>query len=131
MDGEPRLLLWAFTEEERDTLNTLLARIGAPSAKAIRKNQAMVPLSKIIHQDKTGEISYDSAERVLLFYNIPQQGVMFLINFFKQQKLPACIYAVVTEHSMEWPFHQLLEHLIEERESFDERNVRESDQPGH
>ncbi len=130
MDGEPRLLLWAFTEEERDTLNTLLARIGAPSAKAIRKNQAMVPLSKIIHQDKTGEISYDSAERVLLFYNIPQQGVMFLINFFKQQKLPACIYAVVTEHSMEWPFHQLLEHLIEERESF-ERNVRESDQPGH
>ncbi len=130
MDGEPRLLLWAFTEEERDTLNTLLARIGAPSAKAIRKNQAMVPLSKIIHQDKTGEISYDSAERVLLFYNIPQQGVMFLINFFKQQKLPACIYAVVTEHSMEWPFHQLLEHLIEERESF-ERNIRESDQPGH
>jgi len=130
MDGQPRLLIWAYTEEEQRALNGLLTGIGAPPAVAIQKDQAMVSLREIIHDGKRGQKDYDSMEKALLFYNIPQQGVMFLINFFKQQKMPPCIYAVVTEHSMEWPLHQLLEHLIEERESI-ERNAGGSDQPGH
>jgi hypothetical protein len=48
-------------------------------------------------------------------------GVMFLINIFEQRDLPRPIYAVVTEHSIDWPFNELLEHLIEERNKMEKR----------
>lgn len=129
MDGEPRLLMWAYTPEEQEALNTLLAGIGAPPARAIEKNQGMVTLREIIHEGKTDPEELNSLEKVLLFYNVPQKGVMFLIDFFRQHPLPRPIYAVVTEHSMEWPFHKLLEHLIEERDSVEREREAKSAPP--
>ena len=60
----------------------------------------------------------------MLFYNIPQKGVLFLLNAFKQTDLPRPIYAVVTEHSINWPFDELLEHLVEERDRMEKKGAQ-------
>jgi hypothetical protein len=117
MDKEPRLLVWSYTEEEKEKLDAVLKEVEAPPAFTIKKDQGNLLLKEIIHTDKCSEEEFINDEKVLLFYNIPENGIVFLINLFKQKEMPRPIYAVVTEHSIEWPFSKLLEHLIKERET--------------
>jgi hypothetical protein len=117
MDKEPRLLVWNYTLEEKEKLDALLKEIGAPAASVIDADQGHLSLREIIHTDAHGPDHLDSDEKVLLFYNIPQKGVFLLINVFKKEGLPRPIYAVVTEHSIAWPFSKLLDHLISERDN--------------
>jgi hypothetical protein len=117
MHQEPRLLVWNYTTAEKQKLDGLLNEIGAPYAATIDHAQGYCSLRDIIDAQPPSGETFSSAEKVILFYNIPQQGVLFLINIFQQTDLPSPIYAVVTEHSINWPFNELLEHLVEERDS--------------
>lgn len=121
MDKEPRLLIWNYTPEEKERLDALLKETGAPSASAIDRTQGHLTLREIIHTNVQGRDRLESDEKVLLFYNIPQKGVFFLINAFRKADLPQPIYAVVTEHSIVWPFSKLLGHLIAERDTAEKR----------
>jgi hypothetical protein len=115
MDQAPRLLSWNYSSDEQKRLEEILKELGAPPVVAIERNQGHLPLREIIHTGNCCGKDFDSEEKVVLFYNIPQKGVFLLINVFKQKELPPSIYAVVTEHSIKWAFSDLLEHLIEER----------------
>lgn len=122
MDKEPRLLVWNYTDEEKQRLDALLQEIGAPCAVTIAPGQGHLLLREILAAEEgSGEV-LESEEKVVLFFNIVQKGVHFLINTFKQTELPRPIYAVVTEHSINWPFSELLEHLVQEREALSQRN---------
>jgi hypothetical protein len=123
MDKEPKLLVWNFTSEEKEKLDGLLKEIGAPPASTIESHQGHLSLREIIHNDGRGTDCLESAEKVLLFYNIPQKGVFFLIDVFKKAGLPHPIHAVVTEHSITWPFSKLLAHLIGERDMASKRSA--------
>jgi hypothetical protein len=116
MESQPKLLVWNYTTEEKDKLDSLLQQIGAPSAVTIDETQGYLTLHEIIEGKGPSNEAYISSEKVILFHDIPQKGVFFLINFLKQTDLPRPIFAVVTEHSINWPFHELLEHLVEERD---------------
>jgi hypothetical protein len=126
MDKEPRMLVWNYSLEEKSRLDAILEEIKAPPAAVIHKSQGHLTMREIIHSNAHSEQEFTSDEKVLLFYNIPQKGVMFLINTFKQVDLPRPIYAVVTEHSIEWPFNELLEHLVEERNKMQQLNAGRS-----
>ena len=121
MDKEPRLLVWSFTQEEKSKLDSVLAQVGAPSAVAIKEDQGHLTLQEIIDASKGPQKAFACAEKVIVFYNIPQKGIIFLIEAFKKTDLPRPIYAVVTEHSINWPFSYLVEHLIEEREKMEKK----------
>jgi hypothetical protein len=117
MDQPPRLLMWNYTDEEQERLATVLKEVGAPPASLIEKIQGNLALKEIIHSGGQCDEPLISDEKVLLFYNIPPKGVYFLLDVFKTKDLPRPIYAVVTEHSIHWPFSKLLEHLVEERDA--------------
>jgi len=117
MKGDPRLLVWNYSEEEKRSLDQCLENVGAPHAVTIRTNQGFLTIREIIHTKNISDKKFECSEKVLLFYNIPSKGVHFLINAFKSKNLPRPIYAVVTEHSINWPFSELVDHLIEERET--------------
>ena len=117
MNGDPRLLIWNFLPEEKNGLDVLLQKIGAPVAVAVTKCRGKLTLRDIIHSEAESEEEFSSEEKVVLFYNVPQNGVFFLIDVFKKAGLPTALYAVVTKHSIEWPFCELLEHLVRERDS--------------
>jgi hypothetical protein len=118
MDGAPRLLLWNYTEEELARVSQVLEEVKAPSAVPIRKDQGYLSLKEIIHTDNRAEQEFECDQKVVLFYNIPNKGMSFLIDLAKRKQLPAPIYASVTEHSIEWPFNELVEELVAEREAF-------------
>lgn len=121
MDGDPRLLVWNYTDEEKAALDRLLTDVQAPPAVTIEKAQGHLPLKDIIHTDNRADTDFECDEKIVLFYNIPPKGMSFLIDVAKKRPLPRPIYAAVTEHSIEWPFSELAEHLIEEREEFRKR----------
>ncbi len=118
MDGTPRLLLWNYSEEELTLVSQVLEAVKAPPAVPIRKDQGYLLLKEIIHTDKRAEQEFECDEKVILFYNIPNKGMSFLIDLAKRKQLPVSIYASVTEHSIEWPFNELVEELVTEREAF-------------
>jgi len=122
MDKGPRLLVWNYTLQEKEKLDLLLKEIGAPSAVTIESSQGYNTLRGIIHENARSGREFTSDEKVVLFYNIPQKGIIFLINRLRQTDLPRPIYAMVTEHSIEWLFSELLEHLVSERDSVEKRN---------
>lgn len=121
MDGTPRLLVWNYTDEEKANLDHLLKDVEAPLAVTITKDQGHLVLKDIIHSDAHGEQEFECDEKFVLFYNIPPKGISFLIDLAKKRNLPQPIYAAVTEHSIEWPFSELAEHLLAEREEFRKR----------
>lgn len=123
MDKEPKLLVWNYTLGEKEKLDGLLKEIGAPVASAIDSDQGHLSLREIIHTDSHGQECLESSEKVLLFYNIPQKGVFFLIDLFKKAALPHPIYAIVTEYSIAWPFSKLLDHLVSERDTAAKRGA--------
>ncbi len=128
MHGEPRLLVWNYTSEEKAGLDRLLKDIQAPQAVTIEKDQGHLPLTEIVHTDKRTENAFECDEKIVLFYNIPPKGISFLIDVSKKRPLPRPIYAVITEHSIEWPFSELAVHLIEEREEFRKRVAQSAQQ---
>ena len=118
LHGPPRLFLWNYNEEEKARMDQFLAEVKAPPAVAIRKNQGYLALQEIIHLDKSGDQEFECDEKLVLFYNIPPKGISFLIDQSKRRQLPRPIYAAVTEESIHWPFHELMEDLIQEQEAF-------------
>jgi hypothetical protein len=49
---------------------------------AIRKNQGYLSLQEIIHFDRidrSGDREFECEEKVVLFYNIPSKGSLFLL----------------------------------------------------
>ena len=121
MNETPRLLVWNYTDEEKADLDRVLQEVEAPLAVNIAKDQGYLVLKDIIHSDMHGEQEFQCDEKFVLFYNIPSKGISFLIDLAKKRNLPQPIYAAVTEHSIEWPFSELAEHLIAEREEFRKR----------
>ena len=118
MDGEPRLLLWNYSDEEKSRVDQFLEEVKAPPAVAIRKDQGKLLLKDIIHGEKRCEQDFECDEKIVLFYNVPSKGMSFLIDHAKKRKLPYPIYAAVTEHSINWSFHELARELVNEREAF-------------
>lgn len=119
MDGSSRLLVWNYDPAEKARLDAVLAEIKAPPAVTIRDTQGHLTLREIIHADLDGEPVFDCREKIVLFYNIPHKGVYLLLQVFKTSDLPRPIYAVVTEHSINWSFADLVEHLVAERDAME------------
>jgi hypothetical protein len=122
MDKEPRLLVWNYTPEEKQKMDDLLREIGAPPAHGVDSRRSALTIREIVDGTEPGEEDFKCDEKVVLFYNVPDKGVMYLMRAFRSEGLPQAIYAVVTEHSIEWPFPKLLEHLLEEREEMRRRH---------
>jgi len=113
---QSRLLVWNYTEAEKSRLDAILRQIDAPPAMTVEPGQGRMKVRDIIEGKRAEGDPLVSDEKVILFYEVPHKGVLFLMKFFKQTDLPKPIYAIVTEHSIEWSFHELLEHLVEERD---------------
>ncbi|MHC1743483.1 MAG: DUF3783 domain-containing protein [Syntrophobacteraceae bacterium] len=121
MEDQSKLLVWNYTAEEKKALDALLREIGAPPAESIDPTCAHLSLREIIAGTGTAGDGFPSDEKVILFHAVPDKGVRFLMQVFRETKLPKPIYAVVTEHSIGWPFRELLEHLVEERNRMERR----------
>ncbi|MCA1926946.1 MAG: DUF3783 domain-containing protein [Calditerrivibrio sp.] len=80
---------------------------------------------KILHREDTDYILKDfiNAEsaavspleiKVILFHNFNKEQIFDFINFYKSLGMARPIFAMVTQHSIEWKIKDLIYHLLQE-----------------
>ena len=117
MDNNKMMLIYGFEDEEKVFLDNMIEEFQLPPYKAVEKNMANMRIRHIID----GPIldTYDKQlpeERVIMFNNFTDSELDMAIKTIRSNKNIKPILAVVTPTSINWEFHYLLEHLLEERE---------------
>jgi hypothetical protein len=115
-----RVYAFGFTQEEESRINALFAEMGIPEIVRIGKQQGSVTLRDIIEQGRIGDSETELDERIVLFHEVSEKGVYALMQSIKSIEVPKPIFAVVTEHSIEWTFEELAHHLLQEKKAFEE-----------
>lgn len=52
--------------------------------------------------------------KVILFHNFEKEQIFTFINFYKSLGMSRAIFAMVTQHSIEWKIKELIYHLLQE-----------------
>jgi len=118
-----RVFIFGFTPEEEKQIQDRFEQIGIPAAVRIERDQGPVVLEDIIYRDVHGEEEMELSERIVLMNDISHRGVTSLMMLFKELPVPRPIFAVVTEHSVKWPFEKLAAHLLQEKRSMQARRA--------
>ncbi len=125
MDSHPRILLWNYSVEELLRIDLFFGEIDAAPIQVIEKDQGHLRVHEILFTDKKADKEYVCDEKVMLFYNVPAETIHRVMQESKQRDLPRPIYAVVTNQSIEWQFSHLVDHLVKERNFFENRKKKE------
>jgi hypothetical protein len=115
MSGKAKVLVFGFTPEEEQRVDSRLAEMGAPPAAKMRPGHGEVLLERIIEEGAQGQGSFDSPERLVLFHNISDGGVLALMRALRGLELGRPLFAVVTATSIRWTLAALVAHLVRER----------------
>jgi len=113
--NRPRIFTFGFTESESAAIDAALAAIRVPAPTRLAPSQGDVRVADIVERDADGSGSIATAERLVLFANLPGEAVGNLVDYFRTIGVPRPIYATVTETSASWTLAELLEHLAEEK----------------
>lgn len=111
------MLLYGFSDEERVYFDKIIKELDLPSYKIISPSMANMKIRDILNGLKIDTYNRDLPnEKVVLFNNFPDYELDMAIRTIRSNKEVKPILAVVTQTSVDWEFHSLLDHLIEERE---------------
>lgn len=111
------MLVYGFNEDERSFLDKTVGELKLPPYRIIEDTMANMTLRDIINGLKIE--TYDKKlpeEKVVIFNNFSDDEVNIAVRAIRSNKDIRPILAVVTPTSINWEFHALLEHLVEERE---------------
>ena len=111
------MLAYGFEDEEKVFLDNMIKELQLPPYKVVEKNMAIMTIRNII--DGPVLDTYHKQlpeEKVIMFNNFTDHELDMTIKTIRSNKNIKPILAVVTPTSINWEFHYLLEHLMEERE---------------
>lgn len=111
------MLAYGFEDEEKTFLDNMIKELQLPPYKVVGKNMASMTIRNII--DGPVLDTYNKQlpeEKVIIFNNFTDHELDMTIKTIRSNKNIKPILAVVTPTSINWEFHYLLEHLMEERE---------------
>ena len=121
MENNKMLLVYGLSSEEMNHLKGTNLTI-----KEITSEMTSMKIGQIIEGLKFQV--YDKSlpqEKVVLFNNFSDEDLNIGIKFVRAIIGREAIMAVVTPTSIEWTFDYLLEHLMEEREWFKQKEAKE------
>jgi hypothetical protein len=117
LDNNKLLLLYGFSEEELAFFDNLLRESSIPSYRIIEASMANMKLKDIIDGLKIDTYNKELPnEKIVLFNNFTDAELNDSIKKIRSENSIKPILAIVTPTSINWEFHYLVEHLIEERE---------------
>jgi len=117
MNNNKMALIYGFNEEEKALLDKTLTELQLPKYKVIEKNMANMKLKDIINGFMLD--TYDKVlpeEKIILFNNFTDEELDKTVRRIRENKTIKPILAVVTQTSINWEFHYLVDHLLDERE---------------
>lgn len=122
MNNNKIMLIFGFDSDEKEKLDKVILNNKIPGYKIISNEMTKMKIGDILSGLKF-EIYNKSLpkEKVVLFNNFNDNEINTAIKSLKtiDSKI---IMAVVTPTSIEWTFDYLIEHLIEEREWYKNKN---------
>lgn len=125
MDNNKCILIYGFNQDERDILHTIKEQEALPEYKNITDTMTSMTLRNIIDGIKLELVSKPlPEEKVIIFNNLTDNELDRAIRAMRSSLEARPIFAVVTPTSIDWAFADLLEHLIEEREFYRNRQKR-------
>jgi hypothetical protein len=117
LNNNKMALIFGFDEEEKEFLDETFKDNEMPKYKVIENNMANMKLKDII--DGLMLDTYDKIlpkDKVILFNNFTDEELDKTVRAIRENKAIKPILAVVTPTSINWEFHYLIGHLLEERE---------------
>lgn len=117
LNNNKMALVFGFTEDENIFLGKIFKELELPKHKVIQKNMASMKLKDIIEGlmiDTYDKVLPD--EKIIIFNNFTDEELDNTIKRIRENKAIKPILAVVTPTSIDWEFHYLISHLLEERE---------------
>lgn len=111
------MLIYGFSNEDRTFLDSIIEEYKLPSYRIIEKNMANMKIRDILEGLKLDTYNKNLPdEKIILFNNFTDAELESTVRAIRANKNIRPILAVVTATSINWEFHYLIEHLMEERE---------------
>lgn len=117
LDNNKLMLVFGLSEEDTNFLNKMIEELDLPHYRVIEKNMANMKIRDIIQGLKVD--TYDKElpdEKIIMFNNFADYELDKAVRTIRTNKDMKPILAIVTPTSIDWEFHYLVEHLMEERE---------------
>ncbi len=117
LDNNKLMLVFGLSEEDTNFLNKMIEGLDLPHYRVIEKNMANMKIRDIIQGLKVD--TYDKElpdEKIIMFNNFADYELDKAVRTIRANKDMKPILAIVTPTSIDWEFHYLVEHLMEERE---------------
>lgn len=117
LDNNKLMLVFGLSEEDINFLNKTIEELDLPHYRVIEKNMANMKVRDIIQGLKVD--TYDKElpdEKIIMFNNFADYELDKAVRAIRANKDMKPILAIVTPTSIDWEFHYLVEHLMEERE---------------
>jgi hypothetical protein len=121
MDTSPRILLWGYSNNEKERLDSFLQEISGPPSVIIEENQGYLTVHEILFSEEPSGEVFPSDQHIVLFFNVPAESIKKIMTEAKKKDLPKPIYAMVTRENINWVFNDLVDHLIKEHEFMQKR----------
>lgn len=117
LNNNKMALIFGFDEEEKAVLDKTFNELQLPKYKVIEPSMANMKLKDIIN----GLVleTYDKVlpnEKIIIFNNFTDEELDKTVKKIRENKDVKPILAVVTPTSINWEFHYLINHLLDERE---------------
>lgn len=117
LNNNKMMLIYGFDAKDKNTLDSIIKKAKLPSYRIVDKTMAKMTVKNILEglRFEIGNITVPD-ERVIVFNNFSDYEIDVSINLIKDSMKQMPIFAAVTPVSINWEFHDLLRHLVEERE---------------
>jgi hypothetical protein len=120
--NEKLILAYGLTVAEEEKLNSVLSKQNTLPCKVIEKSMGSVTIKEILSNIEGKESNTELPnEKLLLFNNYKDKELYDLIDSIRDIKSINTILAAVTPTSINWTVSYLMQHLIEERETYRKR----------
>jgi hypothetical protein len=125
-ETEKTLLVYGFNHQEEEVLKKLLEKNNLPQYKVVKDDMGEITLKDILlGRAYEKEICDLPKEKVVLFNRCEDSDVMNGMKAIKDNFNQNLVFAVVTPTSIGWKFKDILEHLMQEREWYENRKKQE------
>jgi hypothetical protein len=127
LTNNKKMLIYGFDKDEMALIDNLISKNSLPNYVVIQNSMMSMKIKDILKGIKI-EIFSDKpiAERVILFNNLSDEELNISIKEISSVFNPRPVLAVITPTSIEWDVAYLIEHLVEEREWFKNRQKQET-----
>ena len=116
MDTSPRILLWGYSDSEKERVDSFLQELSGPPTVTIPEIRGYLTVHEILFTDESAGKVFPADQHVVLFFNVPAELIKKIMTEAKKKDLPKPIYAMVTRENINWNFNDLIDHLKKEHE---------------